>query len=185
MRAQIADTPELRASASALIARQYAAAGYGEHEIPAGPDSVTLVLVADQVVGTLTLTFDGAAGLLADHAYSRFLRDRRDVGGQCVEITKLAFDPVSRSQRAIDALFRVAIDVMLERGCTDLFIEVNPDHAGYYSKRLRFWIVGEMTLTERVNAPARLLWIDLRLLNISIDRRAGARPGRDRRSLAA
>jgi hypothetical protein len=49
--------------------------------------------------------------------------------------------------------------------------------------QLRSWIVGEMTLTKRVDAPVRLMWIDLRLLNISIEWRVGTWPdGADRRA---
>jgi hypothetical protein len=162
--AQIADTSQLRAAASALITRQYAAAGYGEHEIPDGPDSVTLVLVTDQVIGTLTLTFDGAAGLLADQAYSRFLRDRRNVGGQCVEVTKLAFESGIQGRAAMDLLFDFAIQTMKARRATDLFIEVHPRHAAAYERRLGMWTVGRESQARRVNAPARLLWVDIRLL---------------------
>ncbi|MGI4850223.1 MAG: N-acyl amino acid synthase FeeM domain-containing protein [Janthinobacterium lividum] len=176
MRALIADCPALRAAASALITAQYLAAGFGQHEIPTGEHSQTLVVLDQaEVIGTLTLTFDNPAGLLADLAYREFLHDRREVGGRCAEITKFAFSTSSYPAR--DALFRLASSILTERGQTDLFIEVHPDHVRFYRRWLRFWTVGEVTITARVNAPARLLWIDLRLFKISVDRRGRPRAG--------
>jgi hypothetical protein len=70
---------------------------------------------------------------------------------------------------------------------TNPFLNACLQHADNLKRLLRFKIAGgERTLTEHLNTPAQLLWIDLRLLNISIDRRAGKRPaGADRRALAA
>ncbi|MGI4848588.1 MAG: N-acyl amino acid synthase FeeM domain-containing protein [Janthinobacterium lividum] len=177
MRAQVADTPELRAAAGALVAYRYGQEGYGQPELPTGDNSHTLVVLSGAaLVGTLTVTIDDGTGLLADEAYRQYLDDRRAVKGLCAEITKFAFVESPKSRGAHDVLYRLASDIMAQHGCTDLFIEVNPKQAKYYKERLRFWQVGEVTVSDRVNAPARLLWIDRRHFSQTIAPREGRRP---------
>jgi hypothetical protein len=181
MRAQIADTPELRVAASALITKQYAAKGYGAHQLPESDHAVSIVVLREEVVvGTLTITIDSPAGLLTDLTYGQYVNDRRALGRRCVEITKFAFD--ARDYRAVDAGFRLAIAIMLARGCTDLFAEVNPKQQDFYEKRLRFWSVGAQAVAERVGAPAVLLWIELDRLVQTIDGRKGPRKERSKTS---
>lgn len=165
IRIQAADTPELLAAAGALVQRQYEAKGFGNHNVPTGENAWTIVALRDaNVIGTLSLVFDGPEGLQADHSYRGYIDDRRAVGGRCVEVTKLAVDRRARGYPTLDAIFRAAVAIMEAANCTDVFAEAKPGHARVYEDRLRFWPVGQETTAARVNAPARLMWNDLQRL---------------------
>jgi hypothetical protein len=172
IRAQIADTPELRAAANEIIAKKYAAAGYGCHGLACAGQAVPLVVVnQDQVIGTMTISCDSSAGLLVDQGYVDYVNNRRRPGKLCAEITKLAFESPSGSIRAIDVGFSFAVGLLTARGVTDLFIEVNPKQVRFYHRRLGFWPIGDETNAERVTAPARLMWVETQILSKTIHRK--------------
>jgi ribosomal protein S18 acetylase RimI-like enzyme len=162
MRAIVAHTAQLRAAAANLIASQYAGAGLaGSHQLPDSPHSVTLVVLDDgAAMGTLTLTVDSDAGLLADKTFRAEIESRSKYGRRACEITKLACDPAARSKDALAALLDMAYTYGRSRGCTDVFIEVHPRHAKFYERMLGFVKAGPARLNRRVNAPAVLLWLD-------------------------
>lgn len=175
MRAIVADTEQLRHAAANLVSRQYAGAGLaGVHALPDGPHSVTLaVLDAGAVMGTMTLTFDSPAGLLADAAFRDEIDQRRAAGSLVCEMTKLAFDTAGRSMEALAALVQLAYELGTARGASDLFIEVHPRHAAFYQRMLGFIPVGGKRMNARVNAPAVLLCLDAIYVGLQIALHAG------------
>lgn len=183
-----ADSFGSRSTASILVSRRYTSRGY-RFDPPAYDESPhRLTLVASDhmaVVGTLTVGFDSAEGLLADDLFPEELRTLRASGHDLCEFTKLAMEGVLRSQRVLAALFHVAfIQAHCIRGCDTLLIEVNPRHVHYYHVKLGFKAVGPVRHNRRVEAPAVLMSLDLWYAHEQI-RKFGGRPelARDERSL--
>ncbi len=174
-----ADTPGQRGSASVLINRMYAHRGYLSTGLPAAPAPSRITLVAcehEHTIGTITIGFDSAAGLLVDDLFVQQANELRAAGRRLCEFTKLAMDSVVRSKRVLASLFHVAyIYAHRIKGLDDLLIEVNPRHVRYYENMLAFTVVGPSRLNPRVNAPAVLMRLDFALAHEQIDR-FGGRP---------
>ena len=174
-----ADSHGARSSASILVSRRYASRGYQVSPVSAFESEDRLTLVASDhaaVVGTLTVGFDGADGLLADELFKAEADALRDAGQSLCEFTKLALEGVLRSQRVLAALFHVAfIHAHCIRGCDTLLVEVNPRHVRYYEVKLGFRVAGPRRHNRRVNAPAVLMALDLWHAHDQI-RQLGGRP---------
>jgi hypothetical protein len=159
-----ADTEGHRSSANVLIQRRYSWRGY---EVPLlldddNLDRITLVASdEDTTIGTLSVGFDGAGGLLVEELFPREVRSLRDSGRTICEFTKLAMDAVLGSKRVLASLFHVAyIYAYRVKGFDCLLVEVNPRHVRYYEKILGFKVMGPERIDRRVNAPAVLLALD-------------------------
>jgi hypothetical protein len=156
-----ADSSGERSSASVLIQRMYATRGYKSSPLPEKRPPHLVTLVASDhsdTIGTMTVGFDSADGLLADDLFGAEIDELRRAGRQVCEFTKLAIDASSQSKPVLAALFHVAyIYAHRIRGVDDLLIEVNPRHARYYASMLGFKVIGSKRLNRRVNAPAVLL----------------------------
>ena len=154
-----------RDSANILLNKRYAWRGYQTSGLPDAQSSDSVTLVAsklDAVVGTMTISFDGPQGLLADDLFLDKTDRVRGAGREVCEFTKLAMDSVKRSKQTLASLFHVAFIVARRiRGADDLLIEVNPRHVAYYQRMLGFRAVSEERLNLRVDAPAVLLSLDL------------------------
>jgi hypothetical protein len=160
---RLADTEQGRNSASMLIKTMYSWRGYaGTHQLQESLNRITLTASdIDKVVGTITLGIDSPVGILADDLFKDEIDPFRQRGRKVCELTKLAFDPETRSKRVLASLFHI-IFMYLHRlhQCNDIFIEVNPRHRLFYEKLLGFRQMGGEKLNTRVNAPAFLLWVD-------------------------
>lgn len=161
---RLLDTAEGRNSASMLINKMYAWRGYaGTHQASDDPNRIVLTATdKGDVVGTLSLGIDTDIGLMADEIFREELDGLRQHGAKLSEFTKLAFDPSVRSKAALANLFHLAVIYARDvHGCTDIVIEVNPRHRGFYKKMLGFEQVGELKTSPRVNAPAYLMRVRL------------------------
>jgi hypothetical protein len=160
---RLADSDAGRSSASMLINTMYSWRGYGgTHELKKSLNRITLTASDnDKVVGTITLGIDSPVGLLADEIFKNEIDGFRQRGRKVCELTKLAFDPETRSKRVLASLFHIVF-IFLHRlhQCTDIFIEVNPRHRLFYEKLLGFKQLGGEKTNTRVNAPAFLLTVD-------------------------
>lgn len=169
-----AGSAHLRASANILISKRYGWRGYQSTTIPDIEISDSVTLVASEretTIGTITIGFDGANGILADELFLDKTDQIRSSGRQVCEFTKLAMDSVNRSKRVLASLFHVAYIVAQRvRGVDDLLIEVNPRHVGYYQKMLGFQVLSSERNNRRVNAPAVLLCLDLAWAHDQISR---------------
>jgi hypothetical protein len=149
-----------------LIQKMYGWRGYdfkAANVFPVQPQQIVLV-ASDETgtLGTLTLTLDSAEGLRADEIYKPEIDRVRNGGGYVCELGKLAVDHSRGSKWVLASLFHIAyIFGRKINGVTDVFIEVNPRHAKYYSRMLGFEPAGEERLCKRVNAPALLLRLPL------------------------
>lgn len=163
-----ADTAGRRSSASILINRRYAWRGYQTEPLPlpAGElqnlDRITLVASEqDATIGTMSIGFDGATGLLVEDLFPGEVLRLREAGRRICEFTKLAVDSALGSKRVLASLFHVAyIYAYRVKGFDCLLIEVNPRHVKYYEKILGFKVMGPPRMNLRVNAPAVLLCLN-------------------------
>ncbi|WP_010544476.1 N-acyl amino acid synthase FeeM domain-containing protein [Sphingomonas elodea] len=170
----MADSGSDRARASGLINRMYGWRGYGsEHVLPSGTQCTTFVAESGtEVVGTLSLTVDGPAGLAADRTFGDILDAiRQTPGASLCELAKFAFDTATPAKSRLAALFHsVLIFGSAEYGCSDLFIEVNPRHKAFYEASLGFRALTEPRINQSVMAPSYLLWLSVDAIRQNIER---------------
>jgi hypothetical protein len=138
---------------------------------------------AEDVFGTLNVGFDSPRGLTCEALYSDEVRAFRDRGATAAEFTRLAVEPERGSKELLGAVFHVAYLFAAYVGnATDMFIEVNPRHVGFYKRMLNFSPVGDCKMCERVEAPAVLLHLEVAYMREQVALSGGHR-GTDRRSL--
>ncbi len=188
---RVASTLGLRRRAYALAHRVYQRAGYVSDDglnlcvAPYDAQPHTLTLLAQDPSGndwaTLSLVFDSECGLPCDEIYSGEVQSLRDSGCRIAEVTRLAIDESCTASREVllqlfNQCYIFARDV---RGCSDLVVEVNPRHEGYYQRMLRFTRVGPERPCARVQgAPALLLRLNLPEIQ-SILKKSDSTHGRD------
>jgi hypothetical protein len=178
---ETAATESHHRSANALLQDRYGWRGYHAVSLPApgSGDSVSLTASHDgEVIGTLTVGFDGARGLNCDATFPDEVHALRERGHQLCEFTKLAIHADDDSTQVLAALFHVAYLVACHLHAADtLLIEVNPRHVRYYVRLLGARIEAAERPNRRVNAPAVLLRIDAQEIRRWIDERpAGEAP---------
>jgi len=173
---RLANTETVRSHASSLIHRMYASRGYTvNNPLQENPHRVTMTISEeDKVIGTITLGIDSPSGLLADEIFKDEVDAYRARGRRVCELTKLAFDPTTRSKTALASLFHI-IFIYLRRvqKCTDIFIEVNPRHRRFYERMLGFKKHGPKKMNPRVNAPAYLLCVETDYVEEQIQKMGG------------
>nr|MBV0880110.1 GNAT family N-acetyltransferase [Noviherbaspirillum sp. L7-7A] len=154
----------------------YASRGYTvNNPLQENPHRVTMTISEeDKVIGTITLGIDSPSGLLADEIFKDEVDAYRARGRKVCELTKLAFDPTTRSKTALASLFHI-IFIYLRRvqKCTDIFIEVNPRHRRFYERMLGFKKHGPKKMNPRVNAPAYLLCVETDYVEEQIQKMGG------------
>src|SRR6266581_6915858 len=145
----VAKRAEQFAAAGNLVRERYAWRGY-EFEDPAdaraesrhersSQEITFLVASGHAAVGTLTLGLDGAHGLRAEEEYRDVIDRYRDAGCRVCELTRLALAEHVDSKAVLASLFYLAHAVgRTMHDVTDVFIEVNPRHARFYSRVLGF-----------------------------------------------
>lgn len=152
---------QLRACSS-LVRRMYTWRGYRlapNRLQPADPNHVTIgAWLAGELVATATASRDSAAGLLADGLYQDELTRLRGPSRVVCEVTRLAVDLDCHDPELLNALFKATYQyVRAVFGGTEVVIEVNPRHAGYYRRTMGFQHIGSLRTCPRVDAPAVLL----------------------------
>jgi hypothetical protein len=147
---------------NALVRRMYVSRGYRvlpQRQSIDDPNHFTLGAWLDgELVATLTGSRDSRSGLLAESLYGHEISALRKPSRVIGEVTRLAVDSDSRSPKLLKALFRATYQyARAVFGVTDVVIEVNPRHAGYYRRELGFAQAGDLRTCPRVEAPAVLL----------------------------
>ena len=156
-----------RSSVAMLVDKMYAWRNYPlsdpAYHLTHDPNRIALVIY-DEVhpIATATLGLDSEIGLLADEIYRDEADALRRDGRRLCEMTKLAVEHVVRSKRVLASLFHISLIYARHlHGCTDYLIEINPRHVRFYETMLGFETLGETRMCQRVNAPARLLRLDV------------------------
>lgn len=168
---RIAESEALRRRALELAHRVYRACGYTSDEeakaTESYPGETLTFLVQDEYhrdIATASLAFDGLAGLPCDEIFGAEVRALRSQSRRMAEVTRLALDrSLDRDKSLLVRLFAfLFLAAHRIEGCDDFLIEVNPRHAGFYRRFLRFEACGPERPCPRVNnAPAVLLRLDL------------------------
>jgi hypothetical protein len=152
-----------RRAAIDLLNSRYAWRGYHVSRDKPTPSELTLVATEQgTAVGTLTLRFDGPGRLRADESYPEEIDAARAGGRSVCELGRFAVAPHAESKAVIAALFAcVRTIVRGRREVTDVFVEVNPRHVGFYRRGFGFEVAGEGRLCPRVDAPSVLLRLEV------------------------
>ncbi|MGH7555969.1 MAG: N-acyl amino acid synthase FeeM domain-containing protein, partial [Longimicrobiales bacterium] len=131
----------------------------------------------EAIVGTLTLSLDGPDGLAADGSYGDAVDAVRRAGRDVCELTRLALSTDADSRSVLCVLFGAAY--LLGRrlhSVTDVFVEVNPRHVGFYRALFGFAVAAGQRVCPRVMAPAVLLRLEIEGLEARLaDTEPGAR----------
>jgi hypothetical protein len=165
--ATIAITEQEHRVSDALVSDRYSWRGYGA--APRGTAAaveqreVTLLAwSADDAVGTMTMGFDNGSGLLVDETYTDELDAIRAKGRTVCEFTRFAVSAAADSKATISGLFDLSYVLGRKMlGVTDVVVEVNPRHVGFYRRAFGFEPIADVRTCERVNAPAVLLRLDV------------------------
>jgi hypothetical protein len=176
-----------RERAYRLAHRIYSECGYAAEDeaamcispYDAQPQTLTLLAIDDQgrEAGTLTVVADSPEGLPSDEIYKSELDELRARKRRMVEFTRLAIDSEYAHHRALLVhLMDFASVYTRALSFTDIMIEVNPRHATYYRRMLKFVIAGPERPCPRVEgAPALLLRLDMSLQATELERAAALR----------
>jgi hypothetical protein len=162
--ATVARSPEALRAAAELVESRYAERGYLLARDDDGPRPGATLIAAEReaIVGTLTLNLDGPDGLAADLGYGDAIDAARRAGRKVCELTRLALGADVEARSALAALFGAAYLIARRaHHVTDVFVEVNPRHAGFYRKRFGFALVAGERICPRVMAPAVLLRLEI------------------------
>jgi hypothetical protein len=173
---RLANTEARQSAASYLIQRRYAWRGYAIDEQPRpAPSRITIAAHdEDGTAGTVTVGLDSDDALFVDGLYGEEADALRREGRRLAEFTRLAIDNYVHSKQLLAALFHIAfIYARRIHGCTDLLIEVNPRHQGFYRRMLGFELLGTIRSDPRVGAPAVLLRLCLEHAKTEIARLGG------------
>jgi hypothetical protein len=167
-----------RIKANTLIKRMYAWRGYQTKNTCVFSTSSNQYTFearqSGQLIGTLTLTIDTGAGLLADTLYQTELNQFRQRDHRLCELSRLAFNSKNSSKKIFASLFHMAyIFARRINNIDDAFIEINPRHISFYKRMLGFKQIGDLRTCPRVNAPAVLLQLNLEYMKKQIITQAG------------
>lgn len=118
--------------------------------------------VTDQIVGTLSVRFDGTGGLNADLLFKQELDDWRADGVRLCEFGGLAVDKHSHDpKRVLAQIFHMGyLHAHRRAHCDRLVVEVNPRHVAFYRRCLGLLPMTAARHNPRVDAPAVLMSID-------------------------
>ena len=166
-RIRCADSDGHRSSVGMLVDKMYAWRKYAfaepSHHLTHDPNRIALAIYDhEHAIATATLGLDSEIGLLADELYSEESETLRRSGRQLCEMTQLAVEHLVKSKRVLASLFHISLIYARQlHDRDDCLIEINPRHVKFYETMLGFEALGETKMCRRVNAPARLLRLDL------------------------
>lgn len=177
------NSPEQLHLANELVMKRYSWRGYDAEGALDGRYSnseVTFVAsCGERVDGTLTVRIDGQADLLAEQLYPEEIKRLRRRGARLCEFGRLAFDEGVNTLEILGPLFHLGLAYARAcHTCTDMVIEVNPRHVGFYQRVFGFEVLGEERTCDRVSAPAVLLRLPLGEAAFHAEVQGGERAGR-------
>jgi len=175
LRAGVAQSAELLEAADTLVRQRYAWRGYqvkSRAELDAifperQKHEITFVAMDERaLLGTITLGLDGPTGLRAEETHSDAILFARESGSRVCELTRLAVANCPDSRTVLASLFSLVYALgRTIHGVTDVFIEVNPRHVGFYQRILGFIVAADERFCDRVGAPSVLLRLDIDVLD--------------------
>lgn len=138
-------------------------------------DIVCTARDGDEIVGTLSVRFDGTGGLHADQLFKPELDEWRTDDVRLCEFGGLAVGKHSHDpKRVLIQLFHLGyLHAHRRAGCERLVVEVNPRHVGFYRRCLGLVPLTAARHNPRVQAPAVLMSIALAEVREQIARWGG------------
>jgi hypothetical protein len=165
-----------RRDANVLVERRYAGRGYQIPVVKRDPNLMTFLAYDEgRIVGTVSVRLDTKKRPVSSQDLYPDEVDRlRGEGWRICEFTQLAVDTEVANKPVLATLFHTAyLYASVVRGYTYLVIEVNPRHAAFYARALRFEPIGPVRTNRRVNAPAVLLGCPFETISQAITQQAG------------
>ncbi|HEV6968363.1 MULTISPECIES: N-acyl amino acid synthase FeeM domain-containing protein [Roseateles] len=125
-------------------------------------DIVCTAKDGDNIVGTLSVRFDGPGGLHADLLFGAEIAEWRSARVKLCEFGGLAVDKHSHDpKRVLAQIFHLGyLHAHRKARCERLVIEVNPRHVAFYRRWLGLLPYTTARHNPRVNAPAVLMSVD-------------------------
>lgn len=123
------------------------------------PETTVLVAMEDKtVIGTVSLTIDGACGLNVDHDFPAEVRGVRTEGRALGAVWRLATRATQRGERrVVMALIQAAVRLAFETQELETFlIVVNPRHQSAYARLLDMQTVAFSPGTEGLEPQPRI-----------------------------
>lgn len=171
---KVANTLEERESVYKLAYQVYLSKGYikenaNEWLVQSYDQNreTVILMVQDRlknIVGSVTMVFDGSSRLPAEKIYSDELKILRKQNEKIVEISRLVISPEFRNLKEVLVLLfnYLFIYSYMVKKYTCLIIEVNPRHTAYYQELLHFRAIGDLKPCPNVqSAPAILMYVPL------------------------
>lgn len=131
-------------------------------------DPETIILIVQDheknLVGSVTLVFDGDSRLPAEKIYGKELVHLKKSGDKMVELSRLIVNPHYRNAKEVLILLFNYLGIYSYhiKNYKSLIVQVNPRHKNYYKGLLNFDEVGDEKACPVVqNAPAVLLHLPL------------------------
>ena len=169
------DFGELDGDALTLVQRRYNDRGLAvtRERFSSRSEAGDIVCTArdgENIVGTLSVRFDGPDGLKADLLFEAELAEWRTAGIKLCEFGSLAVDKHSHEpKRVLAQVFHLGyLHAHRRSKCERLIIEVNPRHVAFYRRWLGLLPYTAARHNCRVNAPAVLMSIDLQTVREQI-----------------
>jgi hypothetical protein len=172
---RIAEPPQVRREAEAIVTRRYVSRGYRTSATMISTNVSTFAAYDEgRLAGTVSLRLDSKDGLNADLLYHEEIERLRAKGYKICEFTRLAVDTSRVSKPVLAGLFHtVYLYAQNLRGFNFVVIEVNPRHVEYYERQLGFSVLGEQRENPRVEAPAVLMGVSFDVIADNLHRHAG------------
>jgi hypothetical protein len=173
---RVAHLSRTRKDAEVLVERRYAGRGYQIPVVKQDPNLMSFLAYDEgAIVGTVSVRLDSKRrGVSANDLYPEAIGKLRSDGWRICEFTQLAVDTQIANKPVLATLFHTAyLYASVVRGYTYAVIEVNPRHAGFYARALRFEPIGPERQNRRVNAPAVLLGVPFSVISDGITLHAG------------
>ncbi|MCC7019515.1 MAG: hypothetical protein IT332_07160 [Ardenticatenales bacterium] len=128
-------------------------------EIEAAPENMVLVAIDDgAIVGTVSVTLDGPAGLHVDHDFGAACAAVRAEGPTVGGVWRIVTEPDLRTSRTVILeLIRSSTDVLRRFGVSTALCEFAPRHEHVYRKLLGFATVARCEGLGEVRSPAVLM----------------------------
>ena len=171
LRTLVAVSPEHREAAERLVRKRYESRGYKfyseatDFDSPGTKDQRVTLLAEDggKALGTVTIrVVDPTQGLLAQQSHGSEIEGMRKQGQTIGEVVKLAVEEGADWKPVLNALLQSTYLVAHTfLALTDLFIEVNPRHVGFYRRVFGFVVASAERMCDRVGAPSVLLRLEL------------------------
>ena len=124
--------------------------------------TVFTALENEQLLGTVTLTEDGPAGLSVDSEFKDLVDPFRKLPCKIASVWRLVTQPTIRRSLVVMSLIGKVIETCTEQNIYLVFLVINPKHEKFYNRMLCFQTISETREELAVKAnPGLLLMTDL------------------------